>query len=334
MPLLVSVIIPCYNCAQYLEGTLQSVKKQTYPNVELILVDDGSTDDTRAIIERHAGEAVCHFGPNRGASAARNTGANLASGAYLQYLDADDLLKPTALEDRVQALQAAKADVAYSGYQTFTSRKGNFNPKHIRLPQMEEVHSDPEIATLIRFWVPPVALTYTREIDEQIGGWNETLPIIQDARFLQDAAFHGATFIRVAKVLGYYREDSEDSLSSRKAPFHRDIWVNAREIEDRWREHQEELTDAQKKALASVYDHCARFFFGVDRRLYMQARERAETLAPSERSEQLKKYVWREERFGYTFSARAEQRRQQAIRGVKALLRPLYERIIRQICDV
>jgi glycosyltransferase involved in cell wall biosynthesis len=102
---LASVVIPCYNCERYLEATIQSVKAQTYPNVELVLVDDGSTDGTRSVVERYAEDGVCHFGPNCSASVARTLGNDLASGAFIRYLDADDRLRQRTVQSLKSALR-------------------------------------------------------------------------------------------------------------------------------------------------------------------------------------------------------------------------------------
>ena len=331
---LVSVIVPCYNCERYLEEAIQSVKDQTYPEIELVLVDDGSTDGTRNIIERHADDAACHFGPNRGASAARTTGTELASGDFIQYLDADDRLRPEALKGRLAALQETPADVAYSAYQRLVDDGAGFSPGETVEKTLEEIHPDPEIATLGSFWLPPAALMYHRGIVEKIGEWNDSLPVIQDARFLQDAAFHGARFVKVPEVLAEYRVHEDGSLSTQdQEAFNRDIWVNARQIEERWRTQQGTPTDPQKKALADVYDHCARTFFGVDRALYAQAARRVEALAPETRSDRLARYAWSAERFGYSLSSRAERARQQCLRRAKAALRPLYHKAQRMLDD-
>mgnify|MGYP001792971458 CR=1 FL=1 len=103
----VSVVIPCYNAARFLAETIDSVLEQTSPAFELIVIDDGSTDGTAEIIDRYGrrlgGQLIFESGPNRGVSAARNRGTELASGRYLQYLDADDLLRPDALQVKFQS---------------------------------------------------------------------------------------------------------------------------------------------------------------------------------------------------------------------------------------
>ena len=113
---LVSVLVPSYNKARYIEETLESVYGQTLcvlARVEVIVVDDGSTDGSPAVLERHMGRCKVLLGPNRGASAARQTALEHAQGEYIQYLDADDLLTPRSLELKTQALVESGADVAY-----------------------------------------------------------------------------------------------------------------------------------------------------------------------------------------------------------------------------
>ena len=92
----VSVIIPCYNHAHYLCRAVQSVLAQTYADWEAIIVDDGSTDNTREVATRFSDPRVRYiYQENRGLSAARNTGISAAQGSYLAFLDADDELEPT-----------------------------------------------------------------------------------------------------------------------------------------------------------------------------------------------------------------------------------------------
>lgn len=97
----VSVIIPCYNSEASVGAAIESALGQTYPSVEVIVIDDGSTDSSLDVI-RSFGERICwQTGPNRGACAARNVGLALAQGTLIQFLDADDLLFPTKLEAMV-----------------------------------------------------------------------------------------------------------------------------------------------------------------------------------------------------------------------------------------
>lgn len=108
----ISVIIPNYNYGRYLAETIESVQAQTWPDVEIIVVDDGSTDDSLEVAMRYPVTVVSQ--PNQGVSAARNNGASLASGTYLLFLDSDDLLYPDSLEVLVNALEEAGSSVGFS----------------------------------------------------------------------------------------------------------------------------------------------------------------------------------------------------------------------------
>ncbi len=104
-PDLVSVIIPCYNQAHFLGEAIESVFKQTYPHYEIIVVDDGSTDQTANVAAGF--ERVCCLSQkNRGLAAARNMGLEASKGSYIVFLDADDRLLPNALRDGIKSLNS------------------------------------------------------------------------------------------------------------------------------------------------------------------------------------------------------------------------------------
>ncbi|HEY3188694.1 MAG TPA: glycosyltransferase family A protein, partial [Solirubrobacteraceae bacterium] len=85
-----SIIVPCHNGARFLADALDSALAQTHPAIEVIVVDDGSTDDTPAILARYAGRVRALRQQNRGPSAARNVALAVAPGDYVAFLDADD----------------------------------------------------------------------------------------------------------------------------------------------------------------------------------------------------------------------------------------------------
>jgi glycosyltransferase involved in cell wall biosynthesis len=101
----ISVITPCYNGAMYLRQTIESVLTQTYPPLEMIVVDDGSTDDSAAIAESFGPPVRVIRQRNAGTAAARDAGLALAQGEYIHFLDGDDLLQPDSF--------AAAPDAAY-----------------------------------------------------------------------------------------------------------------------------------------------------------------------------------------------------------------------------
>ena len=103
---LVSVIIPTYNRSELLQLAIESVLAQTYPAIQLIVVDDGSSDDTPAMLAQYAGRIVNVRKANQGGTAARNTGIQFAHGEYLNFMDHDDLMMPTKIERQMEIMHA------------------------------------------------------------------------------------------------------------------------------------------------------------------------------------------------------------------------------------
>jgi len=115
---LVSIIMPAYNSAQFIGKAVESALQQTYPRCELIVINDGSTDETREVLRPFMGRIRYIDQERRGASAARNTGLAAASGEFIAFLDADDLLPRRAMEQRLARFaQVPSAAVVCSGWQ-------------------------------------------------------------------------------------------------------------------------------------------------------------------------------------------------------------------------
>ena len=119
---LVSVVIPMYNVENYIEKCLTSVRNQTYPDVEIICVNDGSTDNTLSFVEKCASEderVVIVDKPNGGLSSARNAGMDVAKGQYVYFLDSDDWLEEDALESLVKCAGEHNADLVFFNAKTY-----------------------------------------------------------------------------------------------------------------------------------------------------------------------------------------------------------------------
>ena len=114
---LVSVIIPVYNGEKYIKNCLENVLSQTYKNLEIIVVDDGSTDRSAEIAAGYPVKIVAHE-RNSGLSAARNTGIDNAQGDYIHFMDVDDLLNTDFYKSMVEAIVSTGSDIACSGVTT------------------------------------------------------------------------------------------------------------------------------------------------------------------------------------------------------------------------
>ncbi|MDB4637356.1 glycosyltransferase family 2 protein [bacterium] len=110
----VSILIPCYNAEQWVRQAVESALKQSYGRCEVICVDDGSTDGTLDVLLSFGNTIRVETGPNRGGNVTRNCLLKLATGDWIQYLDADDYLEPTKIEGHVKTLeQGSDADVLF-----------------------------------------------------------------------------------------------------------------------------------------------------------------------------------------------------------------------------
>jgi Glycosyl transferase family 2 len=267
----VSVLIPCFNAAPYLAATLDSARRQTMRPLEIVVVDDGSTDGSQDIAAADARVTLLES-PGKGASAARTHAARHAHGEFLQFLDADDLLAPTALETRVAALDATGADVAISDWQRLVQAGGGWTAGMVESGALPAPDDPADVQVMRGFWAPPAAVLYRRAVCERIGEWSPTLPVIQDARYLLDAARIGKGFVHVPGVGASYRQHERDSLSTRDtAHFWSDVLRNATEVERLWKRDRR-MDAARRGAILEVYDNCARMGFVHDRRLFDASR--------------------------------------------------------------
>jgi len=114
----ISVIIPNYNYARYLDQAIQSVLKQSYDNLELIIVNNGSTDNSLEILEKYENQIRLIDQPNLGQSGARNSGLSLSTGDFIAFLDADDFWEPTKLEMQSTLMDSA-TQLVYCGISPF-----------------------------------------------------------------------------------------------------------------------------------------------------------------------------------------------------------------------
>lgn len=264
----VSIIIPAYNAEMTIKQTLNSAFNQTHTNLEIIVVNDGSKDSTLEILESYGKQIILISTVNKGVSHARNTGLKSASGDYIQFLDADDFLIFNKIEMQLEALEKEGAEVAYGNWQKFTEFGGKITLKEIT---NRKINHPIEVDIFTDFWCPPAALLYSRVIVEKIGPWKEWLPIIQDARYMLDAAIQKGKFIYCPVLVAQYRTGQESSLSSKNSlNFVKDCYLNAKDVWNIWK-HDIEDIQSKKEAIIQCLRYCIHEFSILDQSLFHEA---------------------------------------------------------------
>lgn len=184
---LVSVVIPCYNSALYIDEAIRSVLAQTYQNVETIVVDDGSTDDTKAVLIPYLDRVTYIHQENRGVSAARNLGVHHAKGQLIAFLDADDIWMPNKLEKQVEFLQkrpevslvfgdAEIFDVSGIIVRSFISEKRIASD----LADSEIVMTESFLLLIRENFIVTSTVAVRRSCLEKVGGFDESLRSVED----------------------------------------------------------------------------------------------------------------------------------------------------------
>lgn len=251
----VSVIIPCFNVAPWIGAAIASAISQAYDDLEIIAVDDGSTDATAEIVRNEFPSVKLISTANQGASAARNLGTRLATGHFIQYLDADDLLAAGKITTQVRLLNDCEADVAYGAWRIIDAKDETIGGANGKVP-MSDPHAD-----LLRNWWPISVYLFRKQIVTAVGDWSAGLPIVHDKRFVQDCALRGARFVHCPGLMAYYRQGTPGSLSSNKVGVARDLHRNVDEIREAWKE-QGAITEERRSALVQSFSEVAQRFRG------------------------------------------------------------------------
>ncbi len=276
--ILVSIIIPAYNSAQTIVATLTSALKQKsiFFTTEIIVINDGSTDSTAAILKDYQHNCIIITQPNLGASTARQNGFNISKGSFIQYLDADDLLAEDKIELQLKALLAANATIAYGDFEKFSESNNQIKTEALVTGTLL---GDPEISIFKSFWRPPAAILYTRSIAEKIK-WNKNLPVIQDARYLLDAVFMGGKLVYTPGIVAKYRINQTHSLSQRSnLDFVKDCFYNTSEVYEIWK-NDVQLNAEKKAALIESLRYCITEFSISDQKLFVQGIDLLLEIAP------------------------------------------------------
>jgi glycosyltransferase involved in cell wall biosynthesis len=211
----VSIIISAYNAEKYIAATLDAVLQQTYPNLEIIVVNDGSTDNTLALAETYASRGVKLISQeNKGQDAALNAGFKHARGKYIKFMDSDDLINPEMIALQVHALEGSDEYVAYGEWARFyNDQPGSADFTRLDywkdMAPLDFLTSRPE-GVMLQCGI----MLIPRAILEKTGLWDERLILFNDTEFFTRVllASKGVRFTKGARL--YYRSGMAGSISA------------------------------------------------------------------------------------------------------------------------
>ena len=253
---LISIIIPAYNVSPYVGAAIESALAQTYPNIEVIVVNDGSTDNTAAAIEPFESQIQLVTQENRGPSGARNAGLRAANGSFFALLDADDIWFPHRLErlmktfDAGDDIEIVTSDAYFMEDFTPTEMRPYRKPNRRPFP----AHVDDQIAEIARLNFLFVGVLFRRELIERCGNFAEGTR--RGASYAKSAAagrgpsvdgsedyelwirflLSGARVGFVDEPLGYYRIRTDSLSNAKKDQGRAHLAVLERHLPELWRQ--------------------------------------------------------------------------------------------------
>ncbi len=257
----VSIIIPCYNSASFIDRCLESAFEQTHPDLEIICVNDGSSDNTMAILsswqEKHA-ELIVMDQVNKGATAARNAGTQKATGAYIQFLDSDDAIVPKKISHQLSLAETqGNADLVIGSYESFNedSVRSESTPR-LQDPQVDNVW--------IKLMRTDLGITsanlFRRDAVLEAGGWDEELRSSQEYDLMFRILQVRESYVYDMELLTKIYPQQEGSITSSNK---RENWKRYIDLRLRIRSY---VTEAGIKVDSQRMNQC---LFDAIRQLYM-----------------------------------------------------------------
>lgn len=209
---LVSIIIPAYQAESYLGAAISSALTQTYPNIEVVVTDDGATDRTAAIAAAYGDLVRVVTQPNRGLPAARNAGIAAATGDYILTLDADDLALPPMVADAMAVLAADGSGRRFVTSDGYLMTSAGITPGRTVLPSGYPA-DDQQRAQILEFNFVAVFSLFPKAMWVELGGYDESMRVCEDYDFWARAIYSGWRVSFQKKPHALYRRTS-GSLST------------------------------------------------------------------------------------------------------------------------
>ena len=206
---LVSVILPVYNSEKYIEKTLISIFNQTYTNFEIIVIDDGSIDNSRKIVEQYLDKISYYFQLNTGVSSARNKGIKHSRGELIAFIDSDDMWYPQKLEHQVNVyLKEPQVSIIY----TECDKAKNFNG-YLPIEKAKTEAVKVEFIDIFKMpYLKPTTVMVPMKTIEKFGVFDTNLPTAEDVDFFLRCSY-GEIVLYIPQVLVFMLDD-DDSLGN------------------------------------------------------------------------------------------------------------------------
>ncbi|MFB2769177.1 glycosyltransferase family 2 protein [Pelatocladus sp. BLCC-F211] len=278
MSKLVSVIIPCFNAEKWLKEAIDSCLQQTYPNLEILVINDGSTDNSLEILKTYGNRIIWKSLPHQGGNHVRNYGFHLSKGEYIQYLDADDYILPEKIARQVNFLETTGADVVYGDWRY----KHHYADGTSFLAPIQIAQSQADIleSLLANWWTAVASLLYKRSAVENSNGWDENLLAAQDRDFFLSVVMSGAKVVYQPGCYAVYRRYGNVTVST----YSKSRWVECQHLV--LQKAQNRLLQSNKLilkyryALALSYFELARESLRFDYSMYLRFLEKTLILSP------------------------------------------------------
>jgi glycosyltransferase involved in cell wall biosynthesis len=279
---MVSVVIPCFNAERWIGDTIESIYRQTWPTIELVVVNDGSTDGSLAEIERQKSPKLTIIDQdNRGQAAAFNVALKRCNGFFVQYLDADDGLAPGKIERQVQGLGDTVDAVATSSWRVISSAaalpledvpRGMNGANKVIAPAdwLVETWHDGGGMMFPAMWLAPKRLV------DRVGGWAQELTLFIDTEYFTRLVLSSSAVISCPDAQCYYRKGHQ-SVSGLRTPA---AWKSGFRAIDLSANMllAAETSDRTKRVASFLWQRFANSCFPYDRAMGTEAERRARAL--------------------------------------------------------
>jgi len=275
---LVSIIIPNYNKEKYIKEAIDSALNQTYKNIEVIVVDDGSTDGSKEIIKSYGNRIRAYFLPHRNANVCRNFGIKNSKGEYIQFLDSDDIISKDKIEKQIEVFKKIDAGIVGCWWKYLIEREeGIFIESEVQKPF---ISSDVVSCTILdKGWSPPNAYLFKKELVQSVSGFDENLNCVQDVDFIVNIAMKGIRFEIYPEVLAYYRRTLTLTTSQKDK---KEFMLNCKRIADKALNYFIETgwTQERKKSILKAYNHLLRYYFVNDKKMFYECLRNLKLVVP------------------------------------------------------